>query len=417
MQAAPQRTVFYGGVIVVASMLIIALGVGMMFSLGVFMEPLQRAFGWGRGQIAQASLYGWLAFGVGSLGFGAFSDRYGTRRAVMLGGLLFGCGMFALSRIQEIWHLSVVYGVCVGGGAGAFMVPLLSTVTRWFNRRRALMVALTNCGTGIGAMCFAPLTRSLIMAYDWRSTFIIYGVLTWIVVLPLALLIRNHPRDMGLEPLGGDAETHTEHAPADTTFGTVLTKPAFWVIAGVHFLCCAAHSGPIFHMVSAAIDAGVAKLAAATVFASSGFASVFGRIGSGVLADRLGSKNIMVAWLFMQSAAIILYLFPRDFGDYAGLAVYFGLTYGGVMPLYAVVIRDFFGEQAMGRSYGTVFFLSCIGMGLGPWLGGWLFDMAGTYTTMYVLSAMFGGAGALLALGLHRPTAARASLRTEGALG
>ena len=152
---ASQRGIFYGWVIVATSMVITAIGVGLMFSLGIFMQPLEVAFGWGRGQIARASLFGWIAFGLASFLFGALSDRLGTRIVVMIGGLIFGAGMLALSRMQTLWQLYLWYGLLVGGGIGAFLVPLTSTVTRWFTRRRALVVSLANCGIGLGGTLFA----------------------------------------------------------------------------------------------------------------------------------------------------------------------------------------------------------------------------------------------------------------------
>jgi sugar phosphate permease len=279
-------------------------------------------------------------------------------------------------------------------------------VTRWFVRRRGLVVALANCGIGVGGVLFAPLSRSLIMSFDWRTTFLFYGIFVWAVVLPLTLLLRDRPEDMGLLPYGGrPAETSATPAttPAPYTFTQVLSIPAFWVIALVHFCCCAAHSGPIFHMVSAVIDAGVDKLVAATVFAVSSFASLLGRLGTGLLADRYGSKNILVTWLLMQATAVLLYLCVGDFVGFATLGMYFGISYGGVMPLYAVVAREYFGARALGASYGAIFGLSCLGMGLGGWLGGRLFDTLGTYNSLYVLSFLFGCGGALLALWLRAP--------------
>jgi sugar phosphate permease len=403
MQVSQQRF-FYGWIIVAVAIIIIALGVGLMLSLGIFMQPLEMAFGWGRGQIAGASLFGWVAFGVASFFFGALSDRLGTRLVVMLGGLMFGAGMLALSRMQVLWHLYALYGLLIGGGIGAFLVPLTSTVTRWFTRRRALMVAVTNCGIGLGGTLFAPLTRYLVMAHGWRTAFALYGLLVWVVILPLTLLLRNRPQDIGLQPLGGVPVDAPQTPPiAEATLRDILQTPAFWIIALVHLLCCAAHSGPIFHMVSAAIDAGVGKLAAATILSSASLASIAGRIGTGILADRFGSKTILVTWLFMQALAVVLYLFVGNYGSFTLVGVYFGISYGGVMPLYAVVTRDLFGDRAMGASYGGIFFLSCIGMGLGAWGGGQLFDHTGTYGMMYVLSFLYGSAGAILALWLRAP--------------
>jgi sugar phosphate permease len=406
MQTARQQGIFYGWILVVTSLAIIALGMGLMFTLGIFMEPLESTLGWSRGQIAQANLYGWMAFGIFSFIFGLLSDRLGTRGVVRIGAAMLGCGMLGLSQMSRLWHFYLLYGLLVGGAIGAFTVPLTSMVTRWFVKHRGLVVALANCGIGVGGVFFAPLSRALIMSVGWRTTFFFYGLLVWAVVLPLALLLRDRPQDMGLLPYGGTAAETTAApalAAAPYTFTQVLAIPAFWIIALVHFFCCAAHSGPIFHMVSAVIDAGVDKLAAATVFAISSFASLPGRIGTGLLADHFGSKKILVIWLMMQATAVMLYLFVGEFGGFAMLGLYFGISYGGVMPLYAVVAREYFGTQALGASYGAIFGLSCLGMGLGAWLGGRLFDSLGTYTGLYVLSGLFGSAGALLAFRLRAP--------------
>lgn len=420
MRAAQRwQGMFYGWIIVVAALVIIGVGVGLMFMLGVFMEPLESDLGWTRGQIARASLYSWLAFGVFSFVFGSLSDRFGTRLVVMIGGVMFGLGMVGLSQLQALWQFYLLYGLLVGGGIGAFMVPLTATITRWFTRHQSLVVAVVNCGIGIGGLLFAPLTRYLIIISGWRATFFLYGLLIWAVILPLAWLIRNRPEDMELLPYGDTSPEVKRSAgtePMAHAFGTVLATPVFWRIAVVHFLCCAAHSGPIFHMVSAVIDTGTDKLAAATVFAIGSLASIPGRIGTGLLADRFGSKIVLITWLTMQATAVFLYLFAGGFGSFVMLALYFGLAYGGVMPLYPVVTREYFGARAMGASYGAIFLLSCFGMGLGAWAGGRIFDSTGTYQGMYLLSFFLAGVGAVLAIWLRAPLAPPATVLMHRAI-
>lgn len=301
MRMAQRGGLFYGWIVVGASIICAAITMGLMFSLGVFMEPLELTFNWGRGEIARASLFGWIAFGLASFGFGALSDRLGTRYVVMIGGVMFGFGMLALSRMQSLWHLYLIYGLLIGGGNGAFLVPLTSNVTRWFNHRRAIVVALTNGGIGLGSTLIAPLTRYLVTLYGWRMACVVFAILAWAVILPMSQFILNRPQDIGLQPYGDDAEPASntdlnKSHDVNFAFGQILRSPAFWVISFVHFLCCAAHSGPIFHMVSRVIDAGVPKLAAATVFSWASLASIVGRVGTGVLAERWGSKNVMVAF-------------------------------------------------------------------------------------------------------------------------
>src|SRR5207248_10727642 len=143
-----------------------------------------------------------------------------------------------------------------------------------------------------------------------------------------------------------------------------MATPQFWAIALTHFACCAAHSGPIFHMVTHATDQGIGPMVAATAFGVSGLASIAGRIGGGMLADRFGAKSTLLAGLALQAAMIVLYLFVREVGLFYLLAVAFGVAYGGVMPLYALVTREYFGEKVMGAAYGGPFLVSRPGTGL-----------------------------------------------------
>ena len=406
MEAVPRQRIFYGWVLVATACIMVGIGMGLVLSLGVFVEPFETTFGWGRGPIGQGILYGWIMYGAFSLFFGMLSDRVGLRRILVAGGLMFGAGLLALSRMESLWQFYVFHGLLVGGGVGAFLVPLTSMVTRWFSRYRGLVVAIVNSGAGLGSMVFARATRSLLMVTDWRTTFLIYGILVWVIILPLAWLVRNHPHDLGLEPYGGP-----EPGPADGqrreeyTFAQVLATPAFWLIALMHTLCCMAHSGPLFHMVSNMMDHGVDKLAAATILALAGLASIPGRIGTGLLAERYGSKSMLVFWLASQATTIVLYRLVEGQLSFTLLAIWFGMSYGSVMPLYAMLTREFFGPRVMGTSYGAIFLLSGLGMGVGAWVGGRLFDSSGTYQLMYLLGFAASAIGAICAALLQPPRA------------
>ena len=176
-----------------------------------------------------------------------------------------------------------------------------------------------------------------------------------------------------------------------------------WAIGLTHFACCAAHSGPIFHMVSHAIDQGVAGMAAATLLGVSGLASIVGRLGTGLLADRFGVKQTLISMLLLQALMIPLYLFAHDLGALHALGLAFGVAYGGVMPLYALVTREYFGEKIMGTAYGVVFFVSCIGMGLGSYAGGLIHDALGSYQWLFLGSLAVGGMAVVLAATLRPP--------------
>src|SRR2546421_6191443 len=389
------RRVFYGWIVVAASATIVCVALGCLFALGVFLAPIERAMGWSRGAISTVALLNWAAMGLGSFCWGALPDRMGGRGVALGGGFLLGLGLVLASQAQALWHFYVTFGFLVGFAVGAFYAPLTSTTTKWFTARRGLAVALVSAGIGFGILLIAPLARALTSAWDWRVAMLVLGDLAWLVIVPVALLLREPAsEDRPAQPAGA--------ARRDYTTREVLAAPQFWAIALTHFACCAAHSGPIFHMVTHATDQGVAAMAAATVFGVSGLASIVGRIGGGLLADRFGAKPTLIAGLAVQAAMIFGYLFARDLGSVLALALVFGTAYGGVMPLYALVTREYFGEKVMGSAYGAVFLISTLGMGLGSFAGGAIYDRLGSYAWLFLASSAIGTMAVVLAFTFRR---------------
>jgi predicted MFS family arabinose efflux permease len=293
----------------------------------------------------------------------------------------------------------MTFGVMVGLAVGAFYAPLTATATRWFTANRGLAVALVSAGIGLGVLIISPLARWITSVADWRIAMLVLGDLAWLTIIPAALLIREHPagtREAGLARTAVPAER-------DFSAAEVVRAPQFWIIALTHFACCAAHSGPIFHMVTHAIDQGVTAMTAATVLSMSGLASVVGRIGTGMLADRFGAKHTLIAGLALQAVIVYLYLFAQSTATFYGLALVFGVAYGGVMPLYALLTREYFGEKVMGTAYGGVFLVSTLGMGLGSFAGGWLYDNLGSYAWLFISSAAIGVMAWLLAMTSRAP--------------
>jgi MFS family permease len=398
-----QRRLFYGWVVVGASALIICIGMGALFSLGVFLKPMADSMGWSRGAVSSVALLNWIAMGLGSFVWGALSDRLGTRGVALAGGLLLGLGLVLSSQVQALWQLYVTFGFMVGFAVGAFYAPLTSTATKWFTARRGLAVALVSSGIGVGILVIAPLARALTSLWDWRIALLVIGDLAWLVIVPVALVIRETPADVGTAALGGAAGAGRAYSTRE-----VVSTPQFWAIALTHFACCAAHSGPIFHMVTHATDQGIGAMAAATALGVSGLSSIAGRLGGGLLADRFGAKPTLIAGLALQAAAIPLYLFTREVSLFYVLALVFGVSYGGVMPLYALVTREYFGEKVMGAAYGGVFLISTLGMGIGSYAGGVLYDRLGSYAWLYGGSFVIGALAVALALTFRPPRPAPA---------
>jgi MFS family permease len=397
--------VFYGWVIVAVGFVVTCIGMGAMLSLGIFLQPMTEAMGWSRTGISTAALLNWLSMGVGAFVWGALSDRFGTRTVVLAGGVLLGIGLVTASQSSTLWQFQLLFGVIVGAASGSFYTPITATTTRWFTEHRSLAVALVSAGIGLGSSTVGPFARWMITAYDWQLAMLTLGEITWVLIIPAAFLLR--------EPVAGPgAVTMGAAGGPEFTAAQAFRTPQFAAIALTYFACCAAHSGPIFHMVANAMDHGVTAMAAATVLSVAGLGSLGGKIVIGLIADRVGAKRTLVAGLFLQALAVSLYLFTRELGTFYGLAVLFGFAYGGVMPLYAILVREYFGARIMGTAFGAVALVSTLGMSLGPLAGGWLYDTFGSYFWLFTGSAGIGLGAVAIAFTFRAPRQVPAGLPT-----
>jgi MFS family permease len=406
-------TLFYGWVVVGVGIVVTCIGLGSMLALSVFLQPLATTMGWSRTGISAAALINWVAMGVGSFAWGALSDRFGTRAVVLSGGALLGLGLVTASRATTLLQFQLLFGVLVGLAAGSFYAPMTAITVRWFTRHRSLAVALVSAGLGLGSMLVVPLARLIITSYDWRTAMLVLGDLAWLLIIPAALLVRNPPPpDPGVAASGGnDAEG------GEFTAAQALRTPQFAAIAFTFFACCAAHSGPIFHMIANALDHGVSAMAAATVLSAAGLASFTGRIVCGLIADRVGAKRTLLAGLALQALAVSLYLVAGELASFYAVALVFGFAYGGVMPLYAILVRDYFGARIMGTVFGAVASVSTLGMAIGPWVGGWLYDAFGGYFWLFLGSTGIALGAVAIALTFRPPRTIPAALARPSLVG
>jgi len=392
--------IFYGWVIVGVGIVVTCVGFGAMASLSVFLQPMAQAMGWSRTGIATAALLNFLCMGAGAFAWGALSDRFGTRAVVLTGGLLLGLGLVTASRATTLGEFQLLFGVIVGVASGSFYAPMTATTARWFTRHRSLAVALVSAGLSVGSTVMAPLAGWLISSYGWRTAMLVIGDVVWLVIVPTALLVRNAPV---APPVAGAAAAAA--AGPELTVAQALRTPQFAAIALTYFACCATHAGPIFHMVTHVIDQGISAMTAATVLSVAGLASLSGKIVCGLVADRVGAKRVLVAGLALQAVAVSLYLVTRELAGFYGVALVFGFAYGGVMPLYAILVREYFGERTMGATFGAVALTSTLAMALGPVAGGWLYDAFGSYFWMFVGSVGIGLGAVAIALTFRPPRA------------
>jgi MFS family permease len=368
--------------------------IGTTFSLAVFLQPMSEATGWSRTGISGAMTLVFLTMGVGGFMWGALTDRFGPRPVVLTGAILLGAGLAISSRATSLLEYQLVYGIVVGGSAGSIFAPMMVTVTGWFEKHRSIAVSLVSAGMGVAPMTISPFAQYLLQSHDWRTAQLYIAILAWVLLIPTAFFVRRAPAARaaapGMTAAGGDN--------SGMTVRQALRSPQFIVLSGTFFACCAMHSGPIFHTISYALACGIAPVVAVTIYSMEGLAGLFGRLVFGVAGDKFGAKPVLVVGLMIQALAAGAYFFTRQIGEFYAVAVVFGATYAGVMPLYAVIAREYFPLRIMGTVFGAASMISAFGMALGPALGGWVFDHFGTYGWLYVGSFAVGLGAAAIAL-------------------
>jgi MFS family permease len=397
----------YGWVMVALGAFITCIAIGAMFSLAVFLQPITVSTGWSHAEVSAAMTIGFLAMGAAGFGWGALSDRIGPRPVVLSGAVLLGLGLFLASRAQSPLQFQLAFGLLVGIAVGSFFSPMIAAVMGWMTTHRGLAVSLVSVGVGVAPMTMSPFAAWLITQMDWREAQLVIAVLAWATLVPTALFVRRPPAAQAAEPgAAGGAPLKLRDA---------FVSMPFVVLAFTFFACCAAHAGPIFHTVTYAMTCGLAPLAAVTIYSVEGFAGLGGRLALGMLADRLGVKRVLIAGLLVQAFAAGAFVFASRLGEFYVVAATFGFAYGGVMPLYAVLAREYFGQRILGAVFGAAAMVSSLGMAAGPLVGGWIFDHFGAYLWLYIYSFAMGIGAVAIALAFPPFTKAPFNLKENPA--
>jgi MFS family permease len=397
----------YGWVIVAAGALMGCVSIGAMFSLAVFLDPITTSTGWSRTGVSSAMTLNFLTMGVAGFAWGVLSDRFGARIVVLAGAVLLGLALVLASRATSQLEFLLIYGLLVGVSTGSFFAPMIALTSGWFERHRALAVSLVSAGVGVAPMTVSPFTAWLLMEHGWREAQWIIGLVVWALLIPAAFFVRPPPQASAGQQAGVAA------AQPSMSAAQALHSPQFIILALVFFACCATHAGPIFHTISYAVLCGIPMSAAVTIYSLEGLSGLFGRIAFGVMADRFGVKRVLIGGLLLQAVAAGAFIYAVRLQGFYAVALFFGFAYGGVMPLYAVLAREYFGQRIMGTVLGAATMISAFGMALGPSAGGWIFDTWGSYRGMYIGSFVLGLIAVAIALAF--PPFPRAPRRVQPA--
>jgi predicted MFS family arabinose efflux permease len=388
----------YGWVVVGAGLIITMIVYGINFSFAVLFKPLLQSFQWGRGQTALIWAANWVTFSVVALLIGPLTDRFGARRTMLAGSCLFCSGILFSSQATSLLHLSLLFGMLGSVGLVSTLMPLVVTVTRWFDQRQGLALGMAQ-SFNTGTIIISPLAAWLAINYGWQQAFLVLGVLALVTVVPLTVFIR--------EPQGISSTVAQERRVSDSSQDFNLRQAwrtrTYWSLKLMVLGCCTCHSFLLLHLVNYLTDQGLAISRAAMFYGLLGVASACGRIVNGMCADRLGAKPAIAGFLFVQGLGILLFLRPDQFWLLYLGTIAWGMAQGGPMSCYPMLYRKYFGKRHLATLMSGFYAIAGLGMALGGLLGGVLYDVTGGYQLSFAISLIGGVGAALIAMTLQPP--------------
>lgn len=388
---------FYGYVVVATSAIVAMAGWGTYYSYGLFFDSLLTEFGWTRAVTSIAFSLSTFVSGFVAIISGRVSDRLGPRAITIFCGVCFGVGYLLMSLANALWQVYLICGLLLAIGIGGLWSPMISTIARWFVKRRGLMTGVVASGMGIGSIILSPVISQLILTYGWRTAYIIISIIALIVIVVAAQFLKRDPRQIGLAPYGEVTEWASVPQSRDFTYQQAIRTRQFWLVCAIYFLFGYNQPTIMVHIVPYATGLGIPPIAAAGILAIIGAASVVGRIIIGGASDRIRAKSSLIgslilllfslAWLEFADSLWALYIF--------GIA--FGFAWGGISAMQALVAAELFGLTALGVIVGNFSFGFCLGGLFGPTISGYMFDLFGSYQQAFLICA-FTALAALIAV-------------------
>src|SRR5262245_21621753 len=406
------RRFFYGWVILAACFLVTTVASGTMMGFGVFITPMAEDMGWSHSALSFSYSLSALVTGIGVLVVGLFLHTHSIRLIFFLSTVIHCLGIYMTSTVTTIEGFYFWYGFVASAGRSAFFLSTTTLITRWFEKRRGLVMGIMMSGNGVGPFIFSPAITWMIFMWNWQTAYMVLSALMTVCLSVSCFFIRNHPHEMGLAPYGGNPEPilvqsrSTSRVVSKPTrsgrslWGAVLRMEGFWSLSFINIFCCLCHSIPLVHVVGFALSAGLSAFAASWVLAVMSISSVVGRIYWGIFADRYGARFALMLTLFMQGSLILWLVKAQDPVIFFLYALVWGFGYGGVGTQYGMVSREVFGARLFGPGYAGQNAFAMVGMSLGGFLGGYLYDLSHSYVTSWLVSFTAGIISSLLAMDL-----------------
>jgi MFS family permease len=365
------------------------LGGAGMWSVVVALPDVQAEFGVTRGAASLPYTLTMLGFGTGGILMGRLTDRFGAMKPLLAATVVLASGYVLAGLAPSLALYTLAQGLMIGMfGASAAFAPLVADASLWFRKRRGIAVALAASGNYLAGVVWPPVLTWLIGAHGWRVAHMVVGAICLVTMLPLALLLRA--RAPGSQNGGSLADAGQSRPLGLSRAG--LT--AILSVAGVS--CCVAMAMPQVHIVAYCGDLGYGVARGAEMLSVMLACGIVSRLGSGFLADRIGGLRTLMLGSVLQGVALSLFLFFDGLGSLFTLSALFGLFQGGIVPSYAVIVRESFPASEVGMRVGIVLMATLVGMALGGWLSGVIFDATGSYAAAFLNGVVWNAANVLI---------------------
>jgi MFS family permease len=351
-------------------------GVGM-WSVVVALPAVQADFGVARGDASLPYTLTMICFGLAGILMGRLSDRFGIVVPVAGGALTLSLGYILASSAASIWQFTLVQGLLIGAGSSATFAPLIADTSQWFLRRRGAAMGIVASGSYVAGAVWPPVVQHFIETVGWRRTYFGIGIFCAVTMLALAGMLRKRPPVAETAALTAPARSRAERPLALSPGGLQLLL----VIAGVS--CCVAMSMPQVHLVAYCGDLGHGTSHGARMLAVLLASGVVSRLAFGWISDRTGGLPTLLLGSGLQALALALFIPFQGLASLYVISALFGLVQGGIVPSYAMIVREYFSPREAGARVGTVIMATVFGMALGGWISGVIFDLTGSYRAAF----------------------------------
>jgi OFA family oxalate/formate antiporter-like MFS transporter len=395
-------TIYYGWWIVLACFIInLYVGGIIFFSFTAFFEPIQQEFGWSYTQISIATSLRGLEMGIFAPIVGFLVDRFGSRKLLLGGSVIIGIGLLILSFTQSLLMFYLCFLFIALGSGGCTSVVTLTAVSVWFRKNVGLAMGIMASGFGAGGLT-VPLVVFLIDACGWRLTLVILGVGMWLLGIPLSLVVRDRPEQLGLTPEGTAPESSQAVAEGEShrrtkgTFLDMIKKRSFLYLNLTETVRMMSVTAVVIHMMPYLSSLGIPRATSGAVAAALPLVSIAGRFGFGWWGDRLDKRIVMAITFFMMSAGAFTFCYVHSIGLLLLFLLLFAPGFGGSMVLRGAILQEYFGTAYFGKMIGIVMGSASIGGIVGPTLAGWAFDTTSSYTSVWYGLCVISGSAIFL---------------------